>query len=128
MSNTRRLRKDTIQFLDVKEETSLPVRVLPQGIDVLKLMLGRKAREKELNKELPLMCPFTKNTLEPRCSDSDGCRVSSDPTEWCVVSQIIERYQQAAIPFSNPKKIRVKCQDLYKDYCDVKKQRNYIFH
>ena len=64
MSNTRRLRKDTIQFLDVKEETSLPVRVLPQGIDVLKLMLGRKAREKELKRELQLMCPFTKNTLD----------------------------------------------------------------
>ena len=47
MSDHRRLRKDTIQFLDVKEETSLPVRVLPQGIDVLKLMLGRKSREKD---------------------------------------------------------------------------------
>ena len=125
MSDHRRLRKDTIQFLDVKEETSLPVRVLPQRIDVFKLMLGRKAREKELNKELPLMCPFTKNTLEPRCSNSDGCRVNSDPTEWCVVTQIIECYQQAAIPFRNPRKIRVKCQDLYKDYCDIKKQRNY---
>ena len=52
MSNTRRLRKDTIQFLDVKEETSLPVRVLPQVIDVLGLILGRKMREKELNKLL----------------------------------------------------------------------------
>ena len=43
MSDQRRLRKDTIQFLDVKEDISLPVRVLPQGIDVLKLMLGRKS-------------------------------------------------------------------------------------
>ena len=125
MSDHRRLRKDTIQFLDVKEETSLPVRVLPQGIDVLKLMLGRKSREKELNKELPVMCPFMSKTVQPKCSQSDGCKVKTDPTEWCVVSQIIERYQQAAIPFRNPKKIRDKCQELYKDYCDIKKQRNY---
>ena len=45
--------------------------------------------------------------------------------EWCVVSQIIERYQQAAIPFRNPKKIRDKCQELYKDYCDIRKQKDY---
>ena len=64
MSNTRRLRKDTIQFLDVKEETSLPVRVLPQGIDVLGLILGRKMREKELNKELPLVS-FHQENLGP---------------------------------------------------------------
>ena len=126
MSDHRRLRKDTIQFLDVKEETSLPVRVLPQGIDVLKLMLGRKSREKELNIQLPVMCPFMSKTVQPKCSQSDGCKVKTDPTEWCVVSQIIERYQQAAIPFRNPKKIRDKCQELYKDYCDIKyNQRQY---
>ena len=125
MSDQRRLRKDTIQFLDVKEDTSLPVRVLPQGIDVLKLMLGRKSREKELNKELPVMCPFISKTFQPKCSTKDGCKVKSDPTEWCVVSQIIERYLQAAIPFRSPKKIRDKCQDLYKDYCDIRKQKDY---
>ena len=58
MSDHRRLRKDTVQFLEVKEDTTLPLRVLPQGIHVLKLMLGRKSREKELSVELPVMCPF----------------------------------------------------------------------
>ena len=90
MSDHRRLRKDTIQFLEVKEDTTLPLRVLPQGIHVLKLMLGRKTREKELSVELPVMCPFITKTFDPKCSTKDGCKVKSDPSEWCVVSQIIE--------------------------------------
>ena len=126
MSDHRRLRKDTVQFLEVKEDTTLPLRVLPQGIHVLKLMLGRKSREKELSVELPVMCPFITKTFEPKCSTKDGCKVKSDPSEWCVVSQIIERYEQAAIPFRSPKKIADKCNELFNLYWnDIRKHRNY---
>ena len=97
MSDHRRLRKDTIQFLDVKEDTSLPVRVLPQGIDVLKLMLGRKSREKELNKELPVMCPFISKTFQPKCSTKDGCKVKSDPTEWSRENESIDCYASSYV-------------------------------
>ena len=126
MSSNRRLRKDTIEFLEVKEEVNLPLRVLPQGIDVLKVMLGRKSKEKELNIELPVMCPRIKDTFEPICSTGGGCRLKSDPTEWCVVSQIQERYQQAAIPLRKPDKIEKNCSELLRFYWyDIRKQRNY---
>ena len=126
MSPHRRLRKDTVEYLEVKEELSLPLRVLPQGIDVLKVMLGRKSREKELNIKLPLMCPRLTNKFEPKCETSEGCKVNSDPTKWCVVSQIVERYQQAAIPMRSIKKIEDKCHDLYRVYWnEIRKQRNY---
>ena len=91
MSDQRRLRKDAINFLEVKEELTLPLRVLPQGIDVLKVMIGRRDREKELNIKLPVMCDLIPGSFEPKCSTKDGCIVKSDHTEWCVVSQILEK-------------------------------------
>ena len=105
MSSDRRLRKNTIEFLEVKEELSLPLRVLPQGIDVLKVMVGRRNKEKDLNIDLPVMCEHIPGTFDPKCSTRDGCRVQSDRIKWCVVSQILERYEQAAIPFRKPDKI-----------------------
>ena len=126
MSDQRRLRKDAINFLEVKEELSLPLRVLPQGIDVLKVMIGRRNKEKELNIKLPVMCDLIPGSFEPKCSTKDGCRVKSDHTEWCVVSQILEKYEKAAIPFRKPDKIEKKCQELFKVYWDnIRKQRDY---
>ena len=126
MSEHRRLRKDTINFLEVKEELTLPVRVLPQGIDVLKVMIGRRNKEKELNINLPVMCDLIPGSFEPKCSTKDGCRVKSDHTKWCVVSQILERYKQAAIPFRKPDKIEKKCQELFHKYWDnIRKQKEY---
>ena len=126
MSSTRRLRKDAIEFLEVKEELILPRRVLPQGIDVLKVMLGRRNKEKELNIELPVMCELKPGTFDPKCSTKDGCRVQSDPTKWCVVSQILERYERAAIPYRKPDKIKKNCQELFKFYWeDIRKHKEY---
>ena len=126
MSEHRRLRKDTINFLEVKEELTLPVRVLPQGIDVLKVMIGRRNKEKELNNNLPVMCDLIPGSFEPKCSTKDGCRVKSDHTKWSVVSQILERYEQAAIPFRKPDKIEKKCQELFHKYWDnIRKQKEY---
>ena len=126
MSEHRRLRKDTINFLEVKEELTLPVRVLPQGIDVLKVMIGRRNKEKELNINLPVMCDLIPGSFEPKCFTKDGCRVKSDHTKWCVVSQILERYEQAAIPFRKPDKIEKKCQELFHKYWDnIRKQKEY---
>ena len=126
MSSKRRLRKDTIEFLEIKEQLSLPLRVLPQGVDVLCLMLGRKRKKEALNIDFPVSCPRIPGTFELKCSRSDGCRVKSDPTEWCVVRQIIERYEQAAIPHRSSKKIGEKCHALFKLYWDdIRKHKEY---
>ena len=126
MSSKRRLRKDTIDFLEVKEQLGLPLRVLPQGVDVLCLMLGRKRKKEAVNIDFPVSCPRIPGTFELKCSTSDGCRVKSDPTEWCVVRQIIERYEQAAIPHRSSKKIGEKCHALFKLYWDdIRKHKEY---
>ena len=122
MGDSRRLRSNTKHFLDVKEEDRLPSRVLPKGIDVLKLLLWRKSREKLDKKQLPTMCPRIRSTFEPVCSRGDGCQTEEDPTQWCVVRQIVERYQQAAIPTRSHGKIKEKCDLLFKVYStEIKK-------
>ena len=65
--------------------------------------------------------------LNANCSKSAFLMAwSSCVTEWCVMSQIIERYQQAAISFRIPKKIWDKCQNLFKLYWkDIRKQKDY---
>ena len=101
MSSKRRLRKDTIEYLEVKEELSLPLRVLPQGVDVLCLMLGRKRKKEAVNIDFPVSCPRIPGTFELKCYKSDGCRVKSEPTKWCVVRRredFIKNHLQALFP------------------------------
>ena len=109
----RRLRSESIHFLGVKEEDTLPPGGLPTNKNVLEVILKQKASNKNTPIEKLVCCSLNK-TFDTKCGVSGGC----DPTSRCTVGQILERYSQAGIPSLKADKLKSSCINLFKFYRD----------
>ena len=113
----RRLRSDTSYFLGLKEEDSLPPGGLPTNKNVLEVILLHKSKNKGKSVEKLVCCPLNK-TFDALCDKPGGCHQNQDPTQRCIVSQIMERYSQAGFPVIKVSALKRNCVVLFQSYWD----------
>ena len=117
-----RTRSSTDHWLLGQGKASLPPSQLPSGEDVLREMLW-KTESDESDIESSIACQSTKGTFELKCNES-GCLLKDDHTMKCTVRKILEIYKRAAIPTAREDKIKERCLKLYKNWKQLKGERN----
>ena len=117
-----RTRSSTDHWLLGQGKATLPPSQLPSGEDVLREMLW-KTESDESDIESSIACQSTKGTFELKCNES-GCLLKDDPTMKCTVRKILEIYKRAAIPTAREDKIKERCLKLYKNWKQLKGERN----
>ena len=120
-----RTRSSTEHWLLGQGKATLPPSQLPSGEDILREILWKT--ESDDNIERSIACQITKGTFELKCSedkDGCGCQLKADPAMKCTVRKILEIYERGAIPTARPDKIKDRCLKLYKNWKQLKAERN----
>ena len=118
-----RTRSSTDHWLLGQGKATLPPSQLPSGEDILREILW-KTESDDNNIENSISCQISKGTFELKCHENNGCQLKDDPTMKCTVRKILEIYKRAAIPSAREDRIRDRCLKLYKDWKQLKRERN----
>ena len=118
-----RTRSSTEHWLLGQGKATLPPSQLPSGEDILREILW-KTESDDNNIENSISCQISKGTFELKCHENNGCQLKDDPTMKCTVRKILEIYKRAAIPSAREDRIRDRCLKLYKDWKQLKRERN----
>ena len=118
-----RTRSSTDHWLLGQGKAILPPSQLPSGEDILREILW-KTESDDNDIESSIACQLTKGTFELKCHENNGCQLKDDPTMKCTVRKILEIYKRAAIPNAREDRIRERCLKLYKNWKQLKRERN----
>ena len=119
-----RTRSSTEHWLLGQGKATLPPSQLPSGEDVLREILWKTESDDDI--ERSIACQMTKGTFELKCENKDGCgcQLKADPAMKCTVRKILDIYKRGAIPTAREDKIKDRCLKLYKNWKQLKAERN----